>query len=63
MRPAEHNEPAAPAKSIGQVIDVAGVRGVARDSDQVGGGVEIDGLVVFIHCAATWWGLRTKPAR
>src|ERR1700722_833822 len=48
MGPAQDNEPATAAKRIGQVIDVAGVGGIARDSDKVGRGVEIDGLVVFI---------------
>src|SRR4051794_8597720 len=48
MGPAQDNEPTAAAKRIGQLVDVAGVRGVARDADQVGGGVEIDELVVFI---------------
>jgi hypothetical protein len=48
MGPAQNNEPATAAKSIGQVVDVAGVGGVARDADQVGRGVEIDGLVIFI---------------
>jgi len=48
MGPAQDNERATAAKSISQVVDVAGVGGVARDRDQVGRGVEIDGLVVFI---------------
>src|SRR5947209_7081907 len=48
MGPAQDNKPATAAKSIGQVVDVAGIGGVARDADQVGGGVEIDGVVVFI---------------
>ena len=49
MGPAEDNEPATPAKRIGQVVDVAGVGSVARDPDQVSGRVNIDGLVVFIN--------------
>ena len=49
-------------ENIGQVINVAGVGGVAGDSDQVGRGVEIDGLVVFIdQCDPV--GPATKPAR
>ena len=58
MGPAQDNEPATAAKSIGQVVDVAGVGGVARDSNQVGSGVEI--LEIPLS-PARLWQLVTKP--
>jgi len=45
---AEDDQTPAPAKGVGQRIDVVGVGRIAGDADQVGGGVEIDALVVLI---------------
>ena len=48
MGPAQYYEPAATTKRICQPVNMAGIGGVTGDADQVGRGVEVDVLIVFI---------------